>query len=1404
MSIPAGTIYVNLDLDTGKFRQGVVESGTYLRKLERDIGQTSKAVDRIDGHFSSLTTKLRHTVLTVASVKYAFADLNDVLLAGPAAVMKTSGEFERLTQLMKGLSKESTEAGRIKEAGDNVAYLVERAKTAPFAITALSDALVKVKTATSDNGKARRWVDALTDGVAKFGGTSDVMHRASISIQQMASKGVISMEELRQQLGEAVPDAMQTMADSMGMSMGELIDHVSKGEVLAGPALDRMFTLMKYKNEGAALDMMNTWTGMTSLMATEWELLKKAVADNGFATRAKDALQGLIDFSSTDDARKAADALGSFLAGATDSAISLAKGMATLTDELKTFGTYALAYYTVSRGRSLLGGMLFGAEGREGIVSRYKSALAEANAGKLAVLESSKAYALSQIALEKRGLEAGREKNLQILANARKTHVEISASAKLAAAEEIAVARAKHAELVALEKATQAQIQAARVEAAASAAATSTRTTSGLGSAVDAVRQRENLKAAQLASQVDRAREREILASQERIKQSHVATSNVIVASQGRATAAIATSGAQMKATAATARASFTAIGTSILSAETRMKALQLTTVALSGVTRAASATMSAAGLAFSALGGWVTVANLALMAGVTWLMKYKSAADRASDSANRLASAKRGLASAEDQVENRKEAAALKEENRLAKETLAARNFDPKKAPPGPRKILKQDTAYLDMSDGEIKAKIAERDKQLSDLAESMKLGEENIFKQKAGDDQSLYDRRAQEMLDKVGKRHASAMAKADATGQIKLAKRIATEKLDAMARLGEMQVKNLTKMQADKNAKPEQIEGLKNHIEDIKRQEAELRALVTQTDELGTSVLGGGKDKGGKDKAVKAPKQTADDRLELYIQGITNDVGALREELDKGADKKIQKLLEQLDDKRFAGASSTMLAKAKAEIAELGNLTTRKDEEKVSGKLLDAAKDKLAALDAEAQDASTTFRILGDDIEKALANTKTPDAKKELEEAKAIAALATKKYKDKEEEKATVSASSYAKEAASIYRELSTNRIQALQEEFNAEKALRQEQLENEYKDLDAKKIAQEGYHKWLTARQAKLAVDSKTPAQQLAHNWQQTTTNMEAAAARWSDSVMDAISTMVTTGKADWRSLTVSILSDMAKVNMQKAIGSYVTKGMDALGSGLSSLLGGNTQTSGAGAGAAPAAGGAVTSAASNAASQALQNLAAQSTAAAATTTAMSTGVNATTTAVSAMATTGIAPVVTGMVTQAAGSMTVATVDTALVSVSTVLAEVLLQLGTSAASAIIQIEAAQAAATVASAFADGGIMSSSGSLPLAKYANGGIANSPQLALFGEGRMNEAYVPLPDGRSIPVTMKGGGGTNNAVVININVANNGSEKKDSKGDNGKGAWTELANKVKAMILQELVEQKRPGGVLYG
>lgn len=105
----------------------------------------------------------------------------------------------------------------------------------------------------------------------------------------------------------------------------------------------------------------------------------------------------------------------------------------------------------------------------------------------------------------------------------------------------------------------------------------------------------------------------------------------------------------------------------------------------------------------------------------------------------------------------------------------------------------------------------------------------------------------------------------------------------------------------------------------------------------------------------------------------------------------------------------------------------------------------------------------------------------------------------------------------------------------------------------------------------------------------------------------------------------------------------------------------------------------------------------------------------------------------------------------------------------------------------------FAMGGIMTGNGPLKLRRYAAGGIASGAQLAMFGEGSRPEAYVPLPDGRTIPVTMKNGGGT--SVVVNVDAS--GSSVQGNQPD-----AAALGRVVGAAVQAELIKQKRPGGLL--
>lgn len=118
----------------------------------------------------------------------------------------------------------------------------------------------------------------------------------------------------------------------------------------------------------------------------------------------------------------------------------------------------------------------------------------------------------------------------------------------------------------------------------------------------------------------------------------------------------------------------------------------------------------------------------------------------------------------------------------------------------------------------------------------------------------------------------------------------------------------------------------------------------------------------------------------------------------------------------------------------------------------------------------------------------------------------------------------------------------------------------------------------------------------------------------------------------------------------------------------------------------------------------------------------------------------------------------------------------------------------------------FAMGGIMTSSGKVPLNKYSAGGVANSPQMALFGEGRTPEAYVPLPDGRNIPVRMQAAtnglsaGGRRGVGDTNIKIVNNaGADVKTntSRDNNGNQMIEFILDKVAAAEASGRFDQTR-------
>lgn len=97
---------------------------------------------------------------------------------------------------------------------------------------------------------------------------------------------------------------------------------------------------------------------------------------------------------------------------------------------------------------------------------------------------------------------------------------------------------------------------------------------------------------------------------------------------------------------------------------------------------------------------------------------------------------------------------------------------------------------------------------------------------------------------------------------------------------------------------------------------------------------------------------------------------------------------------------------------------------------------------------------------------------------------------------------------------------------------------------------------------------------------------------------------------------------------------------------------------------------------------------------------------------------------------------------------------------------------------------------------------YAKGGIVKAPTLGLVGEGKYNEAIVPLPNGRAIPVDMKGSGNQENNIAVNIVMDGNGNVTSESQKQDAAREQAELGKRITQAIKAEIANQKRPGGQL--
>lgn len=146
-------------------------------------------------------------------------------------------ETNRVTTALKNVS------GGMARYADNQRYLLDLAKKYGLEINALTANYAKFTAAASISGMSmmdqRKVFESVSRACTAFSMSADDSNGVMLALSQMMSKGKISSEELRLQMGERLPVALQAMAKAAGVSISGLDKLMKEGKLMSADVLPK-------------------------------------------------------------------------------------------------------------------------------------------------------------------------------------------------------------------------------------------------------------------------------------------------------------------------------------------------------------------------------------------------------------------------------------------------------------------------------------------------------------------------------------------------------------------------------------------------------------------------------------------------------------------------------------------------------------------------------------------------------------------------------------------------------------------------------------------------------------------------------------------------------------------------------------------------------------------------------------------------------------------------------------------------------------------------------------------------------------------------------------------------------------------------------------------------------------
>lgn len=312
---------------SGAFAQGQSRINQLEREL-RELNGTLTTSDRLAGLFKNSLGQIAAGNLVADGVGYLVNKVKELA----AAFVQTIAQSQGLTRALNAIYKDSAITTQ------QIEFLKRTSLDAGVAVGGIQQAFVKFSASTKSANIPLEQSNALFEALVRAGGTlglsSEALAGSLEALSQMAAKGTVSMEELRQQLGDRLPGALSLVAKGLGITDGQLIKLVESGGLAARdlfPALTKALQTM----QGEVSGITPAWENFKNVLTQT----AQSAGDSGWADlltlaiKTLTAAVGLLVLPLT--------ALGEIIFGLAKSAGILAGALVTLTNPLEALSKVA-------------------------------------------------------------------------------------------------------------------------------------------------------------------------------------------------------------------------------------------------------------------------------------------------------------------------------------------------------------------------------------------------------------------------------------------------------------------------------------------------------------------------------------------------------------------------------------------------------------------------------------------------------------------------------------------------------------------------------------------------------------------------------------------------------------------------------------------------------------------------------------------------------------------------------------------------------------------------------------------------------------------------------------------------------------------------------------------------------